>query len=114
MDEGCRKQTSRCSPEVAQEFGPIFKIAMTLFFQMRSSFGGIQIRTPSGQRRVLWLHNRFRVRIRCTARPAVWAYLCTHTSIEHGVVDDIVLGLLRLAQQLDGDYDGWETPMVTQ
>ena len=35
-------------------------------------------------------------------------------SVEQQVVDAIVLELLRLAQQFDGDYDGWETPVLTQ
>ena len=35
-------------------------------------------------------------------------------SVEQTVVDDVVLELMRLAQQFDGDYDGWETPIVNQ
>ncbi len=35
-------------------------------------------------------------------------------SVEQAVADAIVLELLQLAQQFDGEYDGWETPIVTQ
>jgi len=35
-------------------------------------------------------------------------------SIEQQTIDTTVIELLRLAQRFDGDYDGWETPVVTQ
>jgi regulator of RNase E activity RraB len=35
-------------------------------------------------------------------------------SVEQETADAIVLELLRLAQQFQGEYDGWETPIVTQ
>jgi uncharacterized protein (TIGR01619 family) len=35
-------------------------------------------------------------------------------SVEQEVTDAVVLELLRLARQFDGEYDGWETPIVTQ
>ena len=35
-------------------------------------------------------------------------------SVQQNTVDEIVLGLIGIAQQFDGDYDGWETPLVTQ
>jgi uncharacterized protein (TIGR01619 family) len=38
---------------------------------------------------------------------------CTQ-SIEQESIDRTVVGLLRLAESFDGDYDGWETPVVGQ
>jgi len=35
-------------------------------------------------------------------------------SIEQETIDHTVLELLNLARRFDGDYDGWETPIVTQ
>jgi regulator of RNase E activity RraB len=35
-------------------------------------------------------------------------------SVDQNAADEIVLELLRLAQHFDGEYDGWETPIVTQ
>lgn len=35
-------------------------------------------------------------------------------SIEQESIDRTVIELLRLSRRFDGDYDGWETPVVTQ
>jgi uncharacterized protein (TIGR01619 family) len=35
-------------------------------------------------------------------------------SVEQGSIDQTVIELLRLCRGFDGDYDGWETPVVTQ
>lgn len=35
-------------------------------------------------------------------------------SIEQTEIDETTIQLLHLAQGLDGDYDGWETPVTTQ
>jgi uncharacterized protein (TIGR01619 family) len=35
-------------------------------------------------------------------------------SIEQNTIDCTVLDLFNLARRFDGDYDGWETPVVTQ
>jgi uncharacterized protein (TIGR01619 family) len=35
-------------------------------------------------------------------------------SLERRSIDDTVIELLRLAQQFDGEYDGWETPVINQ
>jgi uncharacterized protein (TIGR01619 family) len=35
-------------------------------------------------------------------------------SIEQASIDSTVIELLQLAQRFDGEYDGWETPLVTQ
>jgi Family of unknown function (DUF695)/Regulator of ribonuclease activity B len=35
-------------------------------------------------------------------------------SIEQNTIDRTVLDLFNLARRFDGDYDGWETPVVTQ
>ena len=35
-------------------------------------------------------------------------------SIEQNEIDETAIQLLHLAQGLDGDYDGWETPVTTQ
>jgi uncharacterized protein (TIGR01619 family) len=35
-------------------------------------------------------------------------------SIEQNTIDRTVLELFNLARRVDGDYDGWETPVVTQ
>ena len=35
-------------------------------------------------------------------------------SIEQDSIDRTVIELLTLSQRFDGDYDGWETPVVTQ
>jgi len=35
-------------------------------------------------------------------------------SIEQNTIDQTVLELFNLAHRFDGDYDGWETPVVTQ
>jgi uncharacterized protein (TIGR01619 family) len=35
-------------------------------------------------------------------------------SIEQNTIDRTVLELFNLAHRFDGDYDGWETPVVTQ
>jgi len=35
-------------------------------------------------------------------------------SIEQNSIDRTVLELFNLARRFDGDYDGWETPVVTQ
>jgi len=34
--------------------------------------------------------------------------------VEQGLIDATVIELLRLAQRFEGEYDGWETPVVTQ
>src|SRR6185312_14781750 len=34
-------------------------------------------------------------------------------SIEQNSIDDTVVQLLTLAERFDGEYDGWETPVVT-
>jgi regulator of RNase E activity RraB len=35
-------------------------------------------------------------------------------SIEQNSIDRTVIELLNLSRRFDGDYDGWETPVVTQ
>lgn len=35
-------------------------------------------------------------------------------SIEQNEIDETAIQLLHLAQGVDGDYDGWETPVITQ
>src|SRR5450631_630311 len=35
-------------------------------------------------------------------------------SIEQHSIDRTVIELLNLSRRFDGDYDGWETPIVTQ
>jgi regulator of RNase E activity RraB len=35
-------------------------------------------------------------------------------SIEQNSIDRTVIELLNLSRRFDGDYDGWETPIVTQ
>lgn len=35
-------------------------------------------------------------------------------SVEQDLIDATVLELLRLTQQFQGEYDGWETPVITQ
>jgi uncharacterized protein (TIGR01619 family) len=35
-------------------------------------------------------------------------------SIEQASIDRTVIELLHLSQRFDGEYDGWETPVVTQ
>jgi hypothetical protein len=35
-------------------------------------------------------------------------------AIQHDLIDTTVIELLQLAQRFDGEYDGWETPIVTQ
>jgi regulator of RNase E activity RraB len=35
-------------------------------------------------------------------------------SIEQDSIDRTVIELLNLSRRFDGDYDGWETPIVTQ
>jgi len=35
-------------------------------------------------------------------------------SIEQASIDRTVIELLNLAQRFEGEYDGWETPIVTQ
>jgi hypothetical protein len=35
-------------------------------------------------------------------------------SIEQKSIDSTVIELLHLSRRFDGDYDGWETPVVTQ
>jgi len=35
-------------------------------------------------------------------------------SIEQAAIDRTVVELLHLCQRFDGEYDGWETPVVTQ
>jgi uncharacterized protein (TIGR01619 family) len=35
-------------------------------------------------------------------------------SVEQDSIDRTVIELLNLSQRFDGDYDGWETPVVTQ
>jgi hypothetical protein len=35
-------------------------------------------------------------------------------SIQQNEIDETAIQLLHLAQDLDGDYDGWETPVTTQ
>jgi hypothetical protein len=40
--------------------------------------------------------------------------VCRVQSIEQNEIDETAIQLLHLAQGLDGDYDGWETPVTTQ
>ena len=35
-------------------------------------------------------------------------------SVEQEAIDATVIELLRLAERFDGEYDGWETPVITQ
>jgi uncharacterized protein (TIGR01619 family) len=35
-------------------------------------------------------------------------------SVEQERIDATVIEILRLAERFDGDYDGWETPVITQ
>jgi len=35
-------------------------------------------------------------------------------TLDPNVINHTVLEILRLAQSFDGDYDGWETPVITQ
>lgn len=35
-------------------------------------------------------------------------------AIEQAAIDRTVIELLHLCQRFDGEYDGWETPVVTQ
>jgi uncharacterized protein (TIGR01619 family) len=35
-------------------------------------------------------------------------------SVDHELIDATVIELLGLTQRFEGDYDGWETPIVTQ
>jgi regulator of RNase E activity RraB len=35
-------------------------------------------------------------------------------SVEQNVIDTTVIELLQLTQRFDGEYDGWETPIVTR
>jgi regulator of RNase E activity RraB len=35
-------------------------------------------------------------------------------SIDQESIDRTVIELLNLTKRFDGDYDGWETPVVTQ
>lgn len=35
-------------------------------------------------------------------------------SVEHELIDNTVVELLRLAEQFHGEYDGWETPVITE
>jgi len=34
--------------------------------------------------------------------------------VEQGLIDATVIELVKLSQRFEGDYDGWETPVVTQ
>jgi regulator of RNase E activity RraB len=35
-------------------------------------------------------------------------------SVEQDQIDATVIELLRIAERFEGEYDGWETPVITQ
>jgi regulator of RNase E activity RraB len=43
-----------------------------------------------------------------------WIVVARTQSIEQESIDRTVIELLHLSQRFDGEYDGWETPVVTQ
>jgi regulator of RNase E activity RraB len=34
--------------------------------------------------------------------------------LEQNLIDTTVLELMRLSEKFSGEYDGWETPVITQ